>query len=171
MYLLAAESTGALPNRCVAVEDNVGRRIGGECEDRSHRRLRRRVAHRLRERRGARFDVNVRRAIATTAGARISSSASSPTLVPLVKHFEETDARAPVTFPKSLIESLESKIYVDQTRVAFVETWRTRGGAIEVVARVCMKHDTRYRTPESHVLQCVSLRVGIWSAVNSCHPR
>ena len=97
---------------------HVGRRIGGECEDRSHRRVRRRVAHRLRERRGARRDVNVGR----TRGRRQGRGYRHQRVHRLTAAREalrRLDAKpAPVTFPKSLIESLESKIYVDQTRVA-----------------------------------------------------
>jgi hypothetical protein len=33
-------------------------------------------------------------------------------LLPLVKHFEETDAKTPPTFPKDLLDGLKAKYYL-----------------------------------------------------------
>ena len=33
-------------------------------------------------------------------------------LLPLVKHFEETDAKTPPTFPKNLLDGLKAKYYL-----------------------------------------------------------
>ena len=112
VYLLAAEKTGALPNRCVAVEDStsgVGSAsnakiglvvgyVGG-----SHVAPDAKDAHALTLMSGVRAEDG--------RGADIVISEFTD-LLPLVKHFEETDAKTPPTFPKDLLDGLKAKYYL-----------------------------------------------------------
>lgn len=119
VYLLAAESTGAVPENCVAVEDSTSG-VGSAANAKiglivgyvggSHIASENEEAHAGTLMAGGRSDDG--------RGADVVVS-DMKDLVPIVEWFRGLDAKpAPVTFPKSLIESLESKIYVDQTRVA-----------------------------------------------------
>ena len=117
--MLAAESTGAVPGNCVAVEDSTSG-VGSAANAKmglivgyvggSHIAPESEEAHAGTLMAGGRSDDG--------RGADVAVSDMERSH-PIIEWFRGLDAKpAPVTFPKSLIESLESKIYVDQSRVA-----------------------------------------------------
>ena len=112
VYLLAAESTGALPGRSIAVEDStsgVGSAsnakiglivgyVGG-----SH------VARDAKDAHAATLMSGVRAEDGRGADIVISDFTD---LLPLVAHFKKTDAKTPATFPKDLLDGLKAKYYL-----------------------------------------------------------
>lgn len=112
VYLLAAESTGALPVRSIAVEDStsgVGSAsnakiglivgyVGG-----SH------VAPEAKDSHAATLMSGVRAEDGRGADIVISDFTD---LLPLVAHFKKTDAKTPPTFPKDLLDGLKAKYYL-----------------------------------------------------------
>ena len=111
VYLLAAEDRRAPKSVRRGGGQHAGRGERFQRENRTHRRLRRRVARRARREGRARFDVNVGVRAEDGRGADIVISEFTD-LLPLVKHFEETDAKTPSAFPKNLLDGLKAKYYL-----------------------------------------------------------
>ena len=146
---------------------HVGRRIGGECEDQSHRRVRRRVAH-LGERRGARRDAHGGRTIGHGRGADVVVS-DMKDLVPIVSVVQGTRR-----------ETRAGHVPQVAHRVARVEDLRgpnagrmkrrggARGGSIGVVAMLLTGICTILKV--TFLRMCFSPHGNLVSG-NSCHPR
>ena len=112
VYLLAAESTGALPKRSVAVEDStsgVGSASNAEIGlivgyvGASHVAPGDKESHAVTLMSGVRAENN--------RGAEIVITDFTD-LIPLVEYFVETNAATPVTFPESLLKRLKAKYYL-----------------------------------------------------------
>ena len=112
VYLLAAESTGALPERSIAVEDstsgvgsasnaNIGLIVG--YVGGSHVAPADKASH------AATLLSGVR--ACNGRGAEIVISDFTD-LVALVEHFKTTNAATPVTFPQELLDGLKAKYYL-----------------------------------------------------------
>ena len=112
VYLLAAEATGALPKRCVAVEDSTSG-VGSAANAKiglivgyvggSHVALDAKDAHAATLMSGVKADDG--------RGADIVISDFTD-LLPLVAHFKSTDAKTPPDFPKETLDKLKAKYYL-----------------------------------------------------------